>query len=203
MQIRFISNSSLCSSSSLFVSFVNEMHRTHLKLLVETQSKCVRQRKERWKIAPSVEEAGPEDFESPLMSFLRTILANDKGGGIRADDARMCIEKECRKSNNAPILPRELAYVLSTSTNLSDSELCIKLYLENCASVHLATIYASNHPTKKSHLWNIVVRWCLENDRLSNLLSSALHAGADLAKLVREIPDGRKIKNLKKLLLSR
>ena len=111
--------------------------------------------------------------------------------------------QERRKSNNAYILPRELAYVLSTSANLPDAELCVKLYLENCSSVHLATLYASTHPTKKPHLWNIVVRWCLENDRLSNLLTSALLAGADLAKLVREIPDRAKIKNLKKLLLER
>ncbi|GMH51717.1 hypothetical protein TrST_g11023 [Triparma strigata] len=182
-------------------TFINEMHREHLRLLVEAQSRWVRGRKERWKIAPSVEPPQPGDFESPLMTFLRTILANDKGGGIRSDDARNCIEKERRKSNNAYILPRELAYVLSTSANLPDAELCVKLYLENCSSVHLATLYASTHPTKKSHLWNIVVRWCLENDRLSNLLTSALLAGADLAKLVREIPDRAKIKNLKKLLL--
>ena len=79
----------------------------------------------------------------------------------------------------------------------------MSLYLINCSSVYLGIKYATNHSTQKEMLLTLVVTHCLQDGgkKIGQLLESASEVGADLSRLVREIPTGVEIDGLKDKLL--
>jgi hypothetical protein len=168
-------------------NFAFSVHERHLQLLVEFCSTLKRDGRAKWSAG------GP--FESPLMSFLRTML-KQPAVGVRADDARALLSKD--KS-----LPRELGFVMEKSeVGEDDAKTVVNLYLVECESVMLATNFAEAHSASREVLWEIVVAHCLKNEKLGELLECAASIGADLSTLVAKIPKGMEIKELKAKLLN-
>ena len=160
------------------------IHERHLSLLIQYSAEAVRKN-------PGTRLWGGD---SPLLVYLRTMLK--KGGvGVRADDARAQLSE-------VKSLPRELGFVRERSeAGEDDARGTVELYLRECGSVFLAVQFAEAHAAYREVLWEVVVAYCLENEKLGELLECAASIGSDLSTLVAKIPRGMEIDDLKGKLL--
>eukprot|EP00978_Attheya_sp_CCMP212_P014526 scaffold37028_cov57-Attheya_sp.AAC.17 len=111
----------------------------------------------------------------------------------------------------------ELAFVIEESESGSpeDAKTVLKLYLEGVKSLLLAVSFAQRNTTHSAMLWDELVAHCLPNvDKEQNnddveegllfgsLLEAAAQCGADLAVLVKQIPENMRIEGLRPKLVA-
>ena len=116
----------------------------------------------------------------------------------------------------------ELAYVMEHFGNNDEVEAktILELYLHGTQSIMLAVSYAQRNKTFSASLWDALVNHCLSTSKqtlneseqgstqpfdgklFGLLLEAAALSGADLAKIVNQIPAGMQVEGLKPRLVA-
>jgi len=151
---------------------------------------------------------------TPLLSFVKTIL---QLGTIGPMEVGKKLEIE-RRGGSSGILALELAYFMENFGDDSESEakLILDLYLTGAQSLMLAVAYAQRTQAYSTMLWETLINHCLpghadkgtssaltfDGSLFGSLLEAAALSGADLAKLVAQIPQGMQVEGLRPRLVA-
>jgi vacuolar protein sorting-associated protein 41 len=146
-------------------------------------------------------------------------------GSIEPVEVGKMLQKERRGvSGISHTFALELAYIMEHfgDNNISDAKLILELYLHGAKSLLLAVSYAQRNTVYTDLLWELLVGHCLTTNgtkttsddsaegeshdfngsTFGSLLESAALCGADLAKLVAQIPAGMQVEGLKPRLVA-
>jgi hypothetical protein len=204
---------------------VTNLHRKHFQLYVDFAQEF---RDSRAFLA-GIEPYKVESQSTPLLTFLKAALPL---GGVLPMDARRVLEIERSKSSkddetsrdgnkndsasddhSSPVFALELAHLIEFYTEQTQAEAMgiLNLYLRGIQSVVLAVFFVQRQKRLTSELWDTLTRFCI-NDEYSqsasdgmlfgDLLEAAALAGADLARLVKEIPEGINVEGLRPRLVA-
>ena len=141
-------------------------------------------------------------------------------GGIRLQDAKRVLTTERGKDTGtfSSTFALEIAYIIEHYGEDSESEAreILELYMNGAKSLVLAVAFAQRNKVHSSRLWEALVEHCLSSDKnvlastedkkegilFGSLLEAAALYGADLAKLVTQIPPGMAVEGLRPRLVA-
>jgi len=192
------------------------LHKKHLDLYI----KYAGPNRDSAKALAGVEAYRVAEKSTPLLSFMKTILPL---GTIGPMEIGRKLEIE-RRGGAGGILALELAYFMENygEDSLSEAKLIIDLYLSGAQSLMLAVAYAQRNKTHSPMLWESLINHCLpghggvgdhsmaataaskavDGSLFGSLLEAAALSGADLAKLVEQIPQGMQVEGLRPRLVA-
>jgi vacuolar protein sorting-associated protein 41 len=147
-------------------------------------------------------------------------------GSIEPVEVGKTLQKERRGTSGVShTFALELAYIMEHfgDNSEADSKLILEVYLHGAQSLMLAASYAQRNRLYTETLWKTLVEHCLSGTKTTTpsaanassegargfdgtmfglLLESAALSGADLAKLVAQIPAGMQVEGLKPRLVA-
>jgi hypothetical protein len=159
-------------------------------------------------------------FDNSLMNQIVLPL-----GSIEPVEVGKLLQSERRGGDTmSHVFALELAFVLEhfSDNQQTDAQLILDLYLHGTQSIMLAVSYAQRNNAHSETLWEIVIDHCLspttktidddtedhttkqsfDGTLFGQLLEAAALSGADLAKIVRQIPAGMQVEGLKPRLVA-
>lgn len=205
---------------------VTDLHRKHFQLYVDF-ARGFRNSRE---ALAGTEPYKVESQSTPLLAFLKAALP--VGGVLPVDARRALEIERTKSLNDtdviesrggdskrdaqsedssSPIFALELAYVIETYNEQTETEAMgiLNLYLRGIASVVLAVLYVQRQQRFSSVLWDTLTAFCRKDgDSQSHgmlygeLLEAAALSGADLARLVKDIPEGMNVEGLRPRLVA-
>jgi vacuolar protein sorting-associated protein 41 len=137
-------------------------------------------------------------------------------GGITPAEVTKLLEAERNKDNNSSTFALELAFVKEQFGEDTEAEAreILELYLKGTKCLMLAVSYTQRAIDYTPILWQMLIENCLSNSTAAeisasadgslfgSLLEAAALSGADLAKLVNQIPPGMAIEGLRPKLVA-
>jgi hypothetical protein len=184
---------------------VVNLHKKHLDLFL----KFAGPNRDSARALEGIEAYRVADRSTPLLSFIKTILPL---GTIGPMEVGKKLEIE-RRGGSSGIFALELAYFIENYGDGSESEakLILDLYLRGAQSLMLAVSYAQRTKKYSSILWKTLTSHCLpgttatatfDGTLFGSLLEAAALSGADLAKLVAQIPPAMQVEGLRPRLVA-
>lgn len=155
-----------------------------------------------------------------IFLFLTFIVLNKSAlllGGIGAIEVAKILEVERRGSAEiSGVFALELAFIIENYGNdtIQDATLVLELYLKGAKSLMLAVAYAQRATPHSVTLWQLLLDYCLapsgdvdsgvldSGSLFGSLLEAAALSGADLAHLVKKIPEGMAVEGLRPRLVA-
>ena len=206
---------------------VTNLHRKHFQLYVDFAGDFRDSRA----FLSGIEPYKVETQSTPLLAFLRAslklggILPVDARRVLeiersKSSDDNIVEEEEISRNSNenstssdtsSPIFALELAYLIEYYSEQTQAEAMgiLDLYLRGIQSVVLAVFFVQRQKRFDSELWDALTSFCI-NDEYSqsegllfgDLLEAGALAGADLARLVKKIPEGINVEGLRPRLVA-
>lgn len=198
---------------------ITDLHRKHFQLYVDFAGEM----RDSNKVLAGTEAYKVESKTTPLLTFLEAALPL---GGVIPVDVRRVLEIERSQdsdSNNntggddtvggsrelsSPIFALELAYVIEKYNKQTETDALgiLKLYLKGAQSLALSVSYAQRQKKFSSVLWDHLISYCLKKASdgaiFGELLEAAALSGADLGRLVEQIPPGMVVEGLRPRLVA-
>jgi hypothetical protein len=198
---------------------VTNLHRKHFQLYVDFAGEM----RDSSKVLAGTEAYKVESKTTPLLTFLEAALPL---GGVIPVDVRRVLEIERSKdsddNNNtggddkgggsrelsSPIFALELAYVIEKYNEQTETDALgiLNLYLKGAQSLALSVSYAQRQKKFSSVLWDHLISYCLkkasDGAKFGELLEAAALSGADLGRLVEQIPPGMVVEGLRPRLVA-
>jgi hypothetical protein len=150
-----------------------------------------------------------------LLSFYHQVIL--QLGAVGPLEVGKMLQKERRGGAGVShTFALELAYIMEHygDDSESDARLVLELYLKGAQSLMLAVAFAQRAGEHSSVLWETLIDYCLSGSKsgsagsqfdgslFGSLLEAAALSGADLAKLVKQIPTGMVVEGLRPRLVA-
>lgn len=190
---------------------ITALHRKALDLYI----KYAGENRDSVKALMGVEPYRVSEVATPLLSFLKVVL---QLGGISPTSVGKMLQIERKGGVFSRVFALELAYIMEhfgKAATEDDARLILDLYLKGTQSMMLTVSYVQRAHEHKAGLWEILIQHCLteggkpsspgskiDGTLFGSLLEAAGLCGADLAKLVAEIPPGMSILGLRPRLVA-
>jgi vacuolar protein sorting-associated protein 41 len=161
-----------------------------------------------------VEPYRVSEVTTPLLSFLKVVL---QLGGISPTSVGKMLQIERKGGVFSRVFALELAYIMEHygEETEDDARLILDVYLKGTQSMMLTVSYVQRALEHRAGLWEILIQHCLteggksstpdstiDGTLFGSLLEAAGLCGADLAKLVEQIPPGMSIVGLRPRLVA-
>lgn len=192
---------------------VTSLHRKHFQLYVDFAGEL----RDSTKALASTQQYNADSTTTPMLLFLKAALPL---GGLLPIDARRALEIERSKSggdedetddknrSSSPLFALELAYIIENYGDRTENGALgiLNLYLLGCRSLMLAVSFAQRQKQFSSLLWDKLTSFCTgktsDGELFGKLLEAAAYSGADLARLVEQIPPGMIVEGLRPRLVA-